>query len=175
MLKLLKSRLKGKVLILGVGNSFRGDDGAGPYSIEQLNGKIDTDLLDCGEVPENFFGKIAELHPNTILIIETVHLGASPGAVAIIEPDDLDCSISGYTHHASLRLFINYLKSEIGAEVFVLGIQPEKTEFSMEINSEVKKTLSILKDVFINLYPKYYEVNSECSADERGDFLLNFL
>jgi len=153
MLELLKSRLKGKVLILGVGNPLRGDDGAGPYLIEQLNGKIDVPLLDCGEVPENFLGKIAELHPNTILIIETVHLGASPGAVAIIEADDID-RVSYSTHHASLRLLMNYLKIEIGAEVFVLGIQPKKTEFGIEISNEVKKTLSILKDIFIKIAQK---------------------
>jgi hydrogenase 3 maturation protease len=152
MLELLKSRLKGKVLILGVGNPLRGDDGAGPHLIEQLNGKIDADLLDCGEVPENFLGKITELRPDTILIIETVHLGASPGAVAIIEPDDFDCSATGhmrYTHHASLYLAMNYLKIEIGAEVFVLGIQPKKTEFGMKISNEVKKTLSILKEILM--------------------------
>jgi hydrogenase 3 maturation protease len=149
MLELLKSRLKGKVLILGVGNPLRGDDGAGPHLIEQLNGKIDADLLDCGEVPENFLGKIAQLHPNTILIIETVHFGAPPGAVAIIEADDFD-RISYSTHHASLRLSMNYLKIEIGAEVFVLGIQPKKTEFSMEISDEVKETLAILKNILVN-------------------------
>jgi len=152
MLELLK--LKGKVLILGVGNLLRGDDGAGPYLIEQLNGKINADLLDCGEVPENFLGKIVGLQADTILIIETVHLGSSPGAVAIIEPDDFDCSTSGYTHHASLRLVMNYLKIETGAEVFVLGIQPKKTEFGMEISNEVKKTLSILTDILINLHAK---------------------
>ncbi|MBM3235218.1 hydrogenase 3 maturation endopeptidase HyCI [Candidatus Poribacteria bacterium] len=149
MIELLKSRLKGKVLILGVGNPLRGDDGAGPHLIEQLNGKIDADLLDCGEVPENFLGKIVQLHPNTILIIETVHLGASPGAVAIIEADDID-RVSYSTHHASLRLSMNYLKNEIGAEVFVLGIQPKKTEFSMEVSDEVKETLAILKNILVN-------------------------
>ncbi|MBC8521591.1 MAG: hydrogenase 3 maturation endopeptidase HyCI [Methanomicrobia archaeon] len=148
MLELLKNRLKGKVLILGVGNPLRGDDGAGPYLIEQLNGKIDAALLDCGEVPENFLGKIVQLRPDTILIIETVHLGASPGAAAIIDVDAFDRT-SYSTHHASLRLFMNYLKIEIGAEVFVLGIQPKKTEFGMKISNEVKKTLSILKDILI--------------------------
>ena len=153
MLNLLKSRLKGKVLILGVGNPLRGDDGAGPHLIEQLNGKIDAALLDCGEVPENFLGKIVELRPDTILIIETVHLGAPPGAAAIIDADDFDRMSSGYTHHASLWLSMNYLKIETGAEIFVLGIQPKKTEFGIGISNEVKKTLSILKDILVNLRP----------------------
>ena len=158
MLEFLKSRLKGNVLILGVGNPLRGDDGAGPHLIEQLNGKIDAALLDCGEVPENFLGKIVELRPDTILIIETVHLGAPPGAAAIIDADDFDRSATGLlpsgTHHASLWLSMNYLKIECGAEVFVLGIQPQKTEFGIGISNEVKKTLSILKDILVNLRPK---------------------
>jgi Ni,Fe-hydrogenase maturation factor len=45
---------------------------------------------------------------------------------------------------------MNYLKIEIGAEVFILGIQPKKTEFSMEISDEVKETLAILKNILVN-------------------------
>jgi len=66
MLEILSNRLKGRVLILGVENPLRGDDGAGSYLIQQLNGRVNAALLDCGEVLENFLGKIAESQPPTV-------------------------------------------------------------------------------------------------------------
>jgi hydrogenase 3 maturation protease len=145
MLESLSNRLNGKVMILGIGNPVRGDDGAGPYFIKQLKGKVDAILLDCEEVPENFLGKIAESKPNTILIIDAIDLGMSPGTVALLE-DKLEC-VSYSTHRASLQLFINCVKAETSADVLVLGIQPKSTEFCSETSDEVKESISLLRDI----------------------------
>jgi hydrogenase 3 maturation protease len=145
MLESLSNRLKGKVMILGVGNPVRGDDGAGPYFIEQLRGKVDAALLDCEEVPENFLGKITENQPDTILIIDAIDIGMSPGTVALLE-DELE-GMSWSTHRSSLQLFINFVKAETRAEVIVLGIQPKSTEFGSETSEEVKESVSLLRDI----------------------------
>ena len=146
MLESLSNRLKGKVMILGVGNPLRGDEGAGPYLIEQLKGHTDAILLNCEEVPENFLGKIAENRPDSILIIDAIDLGMSPGAAAILEEDKLG-DIGWSTHHASLRLFIDYVKADTKADVLILGIQPSSTEFGAEISVEVKETLGLLQRI----------------------------
>lgn len=146
MLESLSSRLKGKVMILGIGNPLRGDDGAGPYLIERLKGYTDAILLNCEEVPENFLGKIVQHQPDSILIIDTIDLGMRPGTAAIIEEDEVG-SISWATHHASLRLFIDYLKAETKANVLILGVQPSSTKFGAEINVEVKETIRLLQRI----------------------------
>ena len=146
MLESLSNRLNGKVMILGVGNPLRGDDGAGPCLIQQLKGQVDATLLDCEEVPENFLGKIAENQPNSILIIDAIDLGMRPGAVAVLEEDKLE-DATWSTHHASLQLFINCLKAETRADVLILGIQPKSTEFGSGISDEVKETLSLLQRI----------------------------
>jgi len=146
MLESLSNRLTGKVMILGVGNTLRGDDGAGPYLIEQLKGQVDATLLDCEEVPENFLGKIAENQPESILIIDTIDLGMSPGTVALLEEDKLE-DASWSTHHASLQLFVNCVKADTGGNVLILGIQPKSTEFGSEISDEVKETLGLLQRI----------------------------
>ena len=146
MLETLSNRLKGKVMIIGVGNPLRGDDAAGPYLIEKLRGQVDATLLDCEEVPENFLGKIVDSQPDSVVIIDAVHLGASPGAVAILEQDDVD-NMSWSTHHTSLQLFMNCVKADTNADVFVLGIQPRITEFGSEISNEVKKTIILLQHI----------------------------
>lgn len=146
MIESLSNRLKDKVMILGVGNPLRGDDGVGPYLVEQLRGQTDAILLNCEEVPENFLGKIAENQPDSILIIDAIDLGMSPGAAAILQEDKLG-DISWSTHHASLRLFIDYVKADTKANVLILGIQPKSTEFGSEISAELKETIGLLQRI----------------------------
>jgi hydrogenase 3 maturation protease len=97
-------------------------------------------LFDVGEVPENYLEKIAREKPNTIVLIDAVELGASPGTIKIIESDDIkDESLS--TPKVSLKLVANYLRKRTSADVFLLGIQPQNTEFGGEISESVRKAL----------------------------------
>ena len=143
MLESLRNRLKGKVLILGVGNPLRGDDGAGPYLVEKLRGCVQATLLDCEDVPENFLGQIAENQPTSVLLIDAIDFGMTPGATALLEGDELE-GMSLSTHHSSLQLFIKCLKAETKSNVLVMGIQPKSTRFGDGISSEVKETLDLL-------------------------------
>jgi len=136
----LKKRLGGKVVIVGIGNVLRGDDGAGPELIEQLkNSKLSTlksklSLIDVGEVPENYLGKITEHKPDTVMLVDAVDFGGSPGSVRIIEQDVL--KEEGFsTHNASIKLIMKYLSTKTKSIAFLLGIQPAK-------NFQTGKTLS---------------------------------
>ena len=146
MLESLSNRVKGRVLILGVGNPLRGDDGAGPYLIAQLKGRVNAALLDCEEVPENFLGQIVDYRPDSVLIIDAVDLGMTPGAVALLEEEELE-GRGLSTHHAPLQLLIKCIKAETGSNVLVLGIQPKSTEFGCPISSEVKDTIGLLQSI----------------------------
>jgi hydrogenase 3 maturation protease len=147
MLEILAHELRGKVLILGVGNPLRGDDGAGPCLIEQLKGRVNATLLDGEEVPENFLGQIAENQPDIVLIIDAIDFGMTPGAVALLEEEQLLAGTSLSTHHSSLQLFVKCLKSETRSKVLVLGIQPGSTEYGNEISPKVKETLGLLRHI----------------------------
>jgi len=152
MLESLRNRLKGKVLILGVGNPLRGDDGAGPYLVEKLRGCVHARLLDCEDVPENFLGQIAENQPTSVLLIDAIDFGMTPGATALLEGDELE-GVSLSTHHSSLQLFIKCLKAETKSNVLVMGIQPKSTRFGDGISSEVKETLDLLHYIIKSALP----------------------
>jgi hydrogenase 3 maturation protease len=151
MLESIGNKLKGKVLILGVGNPLRGDDGAGPYLIKQLKGRVDATLLNGEEEPENFLEQIAGMKPDSILIVDALELRAHPGSVALLEEDQMERR-SLFTHHASLKLFIECVKGETGANVLVLGIQPKSIEIGRAISSEVKESLGHLRDILIRAF-----------------------
>ncbi len=137
---MLKDILKGKVVIVGIGNVLKGDDGFGPALIERLNGKMNALCIDAGTAPENYTGKIVKAEPDTILLVDAAHLDLEPGRYRILKPDEI--LKSGFTtHDMSPRMFMEYIGSRTKAAIYMLGIQPEKISLGDEMSETVKKTL----------------------------------
>lgn len=132
--------LKGKVVIVGIGNTLRGDDGCGPALIERLQGKINAVCIDAGTAPENYTGKIIKEKPETILIVDAVHLGLTPGKYDILKGRDI--LKSGFTtHDMSPNMFIDYLSKETGAQVYMLGVQPKAVSFGDNMSRNMEEAL----------------------------------
>ena len=146
----LKARLKGPVLVVGIGNTLRGDDGFGPRMIERLEGKVSATLLDVGEVPESYLGRVLEQKARTILVLDAADIGEAAGTATILEGDDLaGCNVS--THQMPLELFFRYVRENSHADIFALGVQPKQISLGSEMSSEVESTTGILSEVLIEL------------------------
>ena len=144
----LKEILKGKVVIVGIGNTLRGDDGLGPALIARLRGKVKAVCLDAGSAPENYAGKIVKEKPNAILIVDALHLDKRPGEYEILKKDDIArCGFT--THDISPNMFIEYLKEETGADIMILGIQPGNLKMGNELSEPVKQTLDKIGEELI--------------------------
>ncbi len=148
----LRGELKGKIVLLGVGNRIRGDDAAGPELIEILKkrppdvGK-EIFLFDGEEVPENYLIPITNLKPNLVIIVDAVDFGSRPGAVKLFPIRQIPQG-SFSTHRLSLRFLGSYLEKETRAKIYLLGIQPKSIRLGEKLSLEVKKTLSGLADFF---------------------------
>lgn len=157
----LRQRLRGQVVLVGVGNSMRGDDAAGSWLAGRLNGKVAARVIDAGEVPENYLGEITRLKPDTVMLLDAVDFGASPGSAAVLDQDDLAGVGVATTHRAPLRLFMEYVKRETGARVFVLGLQPEQTGFGAPMSEQVAGSLAALEDLLTKLLDNKGEAASQ--------------
>ena len=136
----LKERLKGEIVIVGMGNPLKGDDGLGPCLIKRLKGKVRAHLIDGGSAPENYVGKISFLKPDTILVIDACDLGWEPGRVELLEIEQM--KHTGYsTHSISPGVFMNYLKEETGADIFMLAVQPQEAKLGARLSFPVKKAI----------------------------------
>ena len=80
MLDELQTRIADKnVLLLGVGNRQREDDGVGSYLVRRLQRKIRIPSLDAGDVPENYIKQIENSGADFLLIVDAADFGANPG------------------------------------------------------------------------------------------------
>lgn len=132
---------KGKTVIVGIGNTLRGDDGFGPALVEKLNGRTPAVCIDAGTAPENHTGKIARENPDTVIIADAVHLGMEPGKYDILRKDDI--TKSGFTtHDISPNMFIEYLEKETKADIYMLAVQPESVTFGGKMSDSVKNAVN---------------------------------
>ena len=132
--------LKGKIVIVGIGNPLRGDDAFGPALIERLRGKRGIVCIDAGSSPENYTGKIVQENPDVLLLVDAVDLGRQPGEYEILEKDAI--IKSGFTtHDMSPRMCIEYLESQTTAPIYMLGIQPHNISLGEGLSDQVEKSL----------------------------------
>ncbi|AEH24332.1 hydrogenase 3 maturation endopeptidase HyCI [Pyrococcus yayanosii] len=119
-------RNAGRVVICGMGNEMRGDDAFGLLVVEKLRELVksrDILILNCGEVPESYTGKIASFKPDLVVFVDAVEFGGRHGDMIVADPEDtIGEAIS--THGLPLRFLVQYLKERTGARFILIGCQP---------------------------------------------------
>ena len=127
------------MIVVGVGDERRGDDGAGPLIAGLVAEAGVWNVIDAGNCPEVETWRIREAAPDTVLFVDAVDFGGAPGDAALLEPNDLRSQ--GFdTHRAPLRLTMLYLESELGCKCALLAIQPRDVRDGAPMCEEVKST-----------------------------------
>lgn len=138
-----------KLIILGVGNELKSDDGVGPYVIDRLM-EVSSDsviLIDAQTVPENFTGKIRKEQPSHLIIVDACLMDEEPGTVKVVSRDDF-ANIGISTHSMSLSYFVRYLEQDNDFNVIFIGIEPKIMEFANALTPNVKEGAdSLINDI----------------------------
>jgi hydrogenase maturation protease len=137
-----------KVLVLGIGNRLMMDDGIGIHIVEMLKKKNkktnvkyivgETDIYYCME-------KLNKSSYN--IIVDAAILNNIPGSVSIIPLKQvLESSIQLFSSHETAFSGIKSINNSI--EGILIGIQPYKIGFSMDLSNVLQKQLTgILAEV----------------------------
>jgi len=147
------SKLGGsRTVIVGIGNALKGDDGVGPLICEQLRQDgVGAELIDAGSVPENYIQPIIKKAPQNLLVIDAIDFGASPGAIKIFKPEQLNSLVIS-THTLSPRHFVDMVRQDMDVDVYFIGIQPAQTRLgqpiSVEVNEPVRWLIRALTEIF---------------------------
>jgi hydrogenase 3 maturation protease len=132
--------LTGRVCIVGVGNRYRGDDGAGPRLIDQHHSATSGFWIDAGVAPENYLEPIVRTNPEVVLIVDAVNFGGPAGSCQLLDPSTT-ASLGLSTHAGSLAILAEYLSARVGAQLKVLGIQPQRIDESDDLSDAVSRSV----------------------------------
>ena len=150
----LNEFLKGyeKLLILGVGNELKRDDGVGPFIVDNLDEKDNVICINAKTVPENFTGKIRKEQPSHVIIVDACLMGGEAGYIKIVDKDDF-VNIGISTHSMSLSYFVKYLERDNDFKIIFVVIEPETMEFGEELSEKIEKTafyfINLLKEAIL--------------------------
>ena len=139
-----------KLIVLGVGNELKCDDGVGPFIIKRLKEEnIENEnliFIDSQTVPENFTGKIRKENPTHLIIVDACLMDLQPGDMRIVDKYDF-ANIGISTHSMSLSYFVRYLEKDSNFNIIFVGIEPETMEWADRPTPKVEKAA----DDFINI------------------------
>lgn len=147
----LRQRFSGRVVVMGIGNPLRGDDGAGCLVARRLRRAFAwvpagdppgndaaeaVAIVDAEEVPESYLDVLEAARPEVIVLVDAADLGGEPGSVTLLEGHDLQDRAT-YTHRTPLGPMASYLEQRTGARVLFAGIQPGSPTWGDDLSGEV--------------------------------------
>jgi hydrogenase 3 maturation protease len=130
-------------VVLTVGNSLMGDDGAGALLARLLHeAPLERwGIVNGGSVPENCLHQLRALAPNLVLVVDTADMDLPSGTVRLLAQESLENPFMFSTHTLPLTFLIESLKEFIPTVMF-LGIQPEVVSFGYPMSEAVKRAVS---------------------------------
>jgi hydrogenase 3 maturation protease len=134
--------MAGPSVVLTVGNSLMGDDGAGPLLAELMDAEPVPGWLpvDGDSMPENVVRHVCSLKPELVLIVDATELGLAPGELRFVEQEHIVGMRLMNTHNMPLSFLMERLREDVPKVVF-LGIQPADVTFYGPLSDEVRRAV----------------------------------
>lgn len=147
----LRPLLRGRVAVLGVGNTLRGDDAFGIVLIQRLKEQgLPLLAVDAGTVPENHVAVVAKFEPDSVLLADCLDHGGVPGDTVLLPGDELTGEVVS-THGFPLSMLMDEIARRTGATVRLLGVQPADLTMGGELTPPVQAALDRLESLFAEL------------------------
>jgi len=138
----------GRIYVLGLGNTDRGDDGAGilvalelkklfpSFSYSEHDG-VEGTVLDLSEKKED----------STVFFVDAADLGMDPGSVMIVPKREIrETEIT--THRVAVALMASLLE-KAGKRSAVICIQPKTIEFRAPVTRPIKASIKTVVEALI--------------------------
>ena len=161
-----------RILIAGMGNVLRGDDGFGIRVVEELkNNQRVSDEIDIYEAGIGGIGLVQELMNgyDALIVVDAVEKGAKAGTLFVLEPLEHQMEISNKNLHESMVdmhyadpskvLLMARALNVCPPKVFLIGCQPEYVDEAVEglrppveraVPQAVREVLSLIDELIKN-------------------------
>ncbi len=129
------------------GNTFRSDDGVGPYIAELLalilSKHPKVRVIDAHTNPENHIDEIIAAAPQLVVFIDAADFGGFPGEFIYLEDETAFPTSSASTHTIPLGVIAALIKAECGCTVMYIGIQAQNLQLGEALSESVKKAADL--------------------------------
>ena len=128
-------------LIIGLGNSWRGDDGAGPAVARELLDEVRARVHAYESEPVGLIEDWADA--DAVIVVDAVSSGAPPGTIHRLDPlaEPIPAALSqGYTHAFGLAETIELARTldRLPARLTVYGIEGARFTAGQELSPPVQ-------------------------------------
>ena len=135
---------KPKVLIVGAGNPFAGDDAIGIKVVEELSNNTLPEGVKKVIIENKGLMALDEFQSaEKIIFVDAGDISASPGEWKIVESSHLNPASSLFSHSVGIvdLIYALMLTSEKPPRIYLFLIQPSTYNFGEKMSGEVKRNL----------------------------------
>lgn len=145
--------VRGRVLVVGLGNELLTDDGVGVHAARRLKEVLGERAL----VVEVGTAVLNALHlldaAERIVAIDAMQAGGAPGTVYLIAPEDVAADAQQLSiHQLNLIGALRFLpEGKRAKRIRIIGVEPERIEFGMELSATVSAALPQVEAAVLNM------------------------
>ena len=139
------------ILVLGIGNILKADDGVGVHAIEKMRDEIASDeveVFDGGTAGLDLLSVVASRR--MVLVVDAVDGGGDPGTLYRFTPEDISDTLLRWDslHQVGLleTLRMALLTGRGPKETIIIGVQPEVVDWGLSLSPTVAGQLPRLID-----------------------------
>ena len=142
-----------RIVVVGVGNLLMQDEGIGIHSVQELEKRglpPDVKIIDGGTSPDLIaYTRVGR----KLIIVDAAKAGGQPGDIYRFQPEDLAAEKSELASAHQLGIVENLALMDIAgtrpAEIIIIGVEPEKIDWGMELSPKLKERLPKIINVIL--------------------------
>jgi hydrogenase maturation protease len=152
-----------RIVVVGIGNLIRSDDGFGVHAIERLrfDPRVpdEVTLIDGGTYGLELLNDIRDA--THLLLLDAVDVGEKPGTFVRMAGEELrglPCAASVHQVGLADLLATLPLVSQVTKEIVLLGVVPLSTDWGTELTPPVEAALGALVDAAVEQLVRWSQV-----------------
>jgi hydrogenase maturation protease len=159
----METPITSRTLVLGLGNTLLGDEGAGVHvlhALQDLDGPEDVEFLDGGTLSFTLAGPIED--HDELIVIDAAQLHAEPGTVRVFENEAMDNYLGSHTkrsvHEVSLIDLMNIARliDHLPRRRALIGIQPQQIDWSHQPSPAVAAAIPRACKLAMNIIRRWH-------------------
>ena len=141
-----------KILIVGLGDRLRGDDGLGCFVIRNLkkrNLPKNVDIEDFGSGVFSLINKFKEY--DKIIVVDAIKSGGKPGEIYKLELNEIENKKITNLHEVKIDKIILISQSlGIKSKIIFIGCEPKNLDYKIGLSKEVRDSIPYIINLIID-------------------------